>query len=255
MDLGVEASPRERIVGAAYRLLTEGGRDAVSTRAVTAAAGVQPPTIYRQFGDMNGLLAEVADYGFASYFASYSASERAGKRAAVPSDDPVADLREGWNTHVAFGLAQPAVYLLMYGAPGPGSRPAAVREARQMLQTILERIAVAGRLQVPVNQALDMVDATAAGVVLHLLESPPEDRDPALSPAVRESVLASVTTGCQTPAAAPDAAGSAVLAARSISLKAVLGADGRLSAAERQLLREWLDRLSSPVATDQPSAP
>ena len=38
--------------------------DAVSTRAVAAAAGVQPPTIYRQFGDKEGLLdARIADYG------------------------------------------------------------------------------------------------------------------------------------------------------------------------------------------------
>ena len=34
----------------------DGGRGAVTTRAVSAAARVQPPTIYRQFGDMRGLL-------------------------------------------------------------------------------------------------------------------------------------------------------------------------------------------------------
>jgi hypothetical protein len=34
-------------VQAAARLLAEGGREAVSTRAVAAAAGVQAPTIYR----------------------------------------------------------------------------------------------------------------------------------------------------------------------------------------------------------------
>lgn len=255
MQLDVEASPRERIVRAAYQLLSEGGRDAVSTRAVTAAAGVQAPTIYRQFGDMSGLLAEVANYGFSSYLAS--------KRGTVPSDDPVADLREGWNTHVAFGLAQPAVYALMYGDPRPGPRPAAVQQARQMLRTILERVAEAGRLQVPVDQALDMVDATGAGVVLHLLDSPPQDRDATLATAVREAVLGCVTLGSD-PATSPDStssdptspnpSGSAVLAARSISLKAVLGADSRLSDGERQLLGEWLDRLSTPVGTDEPSA-
>ena len=49
---------------AAAELLRTGGVDAVSTRAVAAAAGVQPPTIYRQFGDKEGLLdARIADYG------------------------------------------------------------------------------------------------------------------------------------------------------------------------------------------------
>jgi AcrR family transcriptional regulator len=46
---GAEAA--EKVLEAAARLLSSGGVDAVSTRAVAAAAGVQPPTIYRQFGD------------------------------------------------------------------------------------------------------------------------------------------------------------------------------------------------------------
>jgi AcrR family transcriptional regulator len=39
----------------------------VTTRAVAEAAGVQAPTIYRLFGDENGLLDAVAEHGFASY--------------------------------------------------------------------------------------------------------------------------------------------------------------------------------------------
>ena len=58
---------RERIVEAAAQLLATGGREAVSTRAVSAAAGVQAPTIYRLFGDKQGLLDAVASRGFADY--------------------------------------------------------------------------------------------------------------------------------------------------------------------------------------------
>jgi AcrR family transcriptional regulator len=47
-------------VSAGVQLLATGGRNAVTTRAVSATAGVQPPTIYRQFGDMQGLLGVVA---------------------------------------------------------------------------------------------------------------------------------------------------------------------------------------------------
>ena len=60
-------STRDRIVEAAAGLLTEDGREAVSTRAVSAAARVQAPTIYRLFGDKQGLLDAVASHGFASY--------------------------------------------------------------------------------------------------------------------------------------------------------------------------------------------
>ena len=56
------ASAAERMLRAAADLLQTGGIEAVSTRAVAAAAGVQPPTIYRQFGDKDGLLDAVAGF-------------------------------------------------------------------------------------------------------------------------------------------------------------------------------------------------
>lgn len=239
MKLASGESPRERIVRATYRLLAEGGRDAVSTRAVTAAADVQVPTIYRQFGDMRGLLSEVANYGFESYLAS--------KDAMVHFADPVADLSHGWDMHIAFGLAEPAVYALMYGDPRPGPRPAAVRKARQLLRAIVQRIAEADRLQVSVDQAADMVDAAGVGVVLHLLEVSPDHPDLALSTAVREAILGSITTGADHTAPGI-VAPTGQVHRRAISLKAVLDtADGRLSAGEMQLMTEWLDRLSAPA--------
>src|ERR687894_233566 len=104
---------RDRIVRAAAELLAEGGREAVSTRAVAAAAGVQAPTIYRQFGDMRGLLDAVASDGFSTYLGRKMTRERAA--------DPIDDLRGGWNLHVEFGLENPALYTLMYGDPRPGA--------------------------------------------------------------------------------------------------------------------------------------
>ena len=104
---------RERIVTAAAGLLAAGGRDAVSTRAVSAAAGVQAPAIYRLFGDKQGLLDAVATHGFTAYLNS--------KTDVKPGDDPVEDLRAGWDLHISFALANPAVYSLMYGEPRPGA--------------------------------------------------------------------------------------------------------------------------------------
>ena len=114
---------RARIVAAAAGLLTSGGRDALTTRAVAAAAGVQAPAIYRLFGDKSGLLDAVAEDGFTAYLKE--------KEVRPSGPNPVADLRAGWDLHVGFGLANPALYALMYGDPRPGARPPAAAAARR----------------------------------------------------------------------------------------------------------------------------
>ena len=55
---------RDRILAEAVDLLARGGREALTTRAVAAAAGVQAPTISRLFGDKQGLVDAVAEHGF-----------------------------------------------------------------------------------------------------------------------------------------------------------------------------------------------
>src|ERR1700761_5735370 len=96
---------RARIVEVAAGLLAAGGPDAVSTRAVALAAGTQAPAIYRLFGDKDGLLAAVAEYGFTSFLAR--------KPPPAAGGDPVADLRAGWDLTISFGTENPALYALM----------------------------------------------------------------------------------------------------------------------------------------------
>ena len=127
-------STRDRIVAAAAALLAAGGREGVSTRAVSAAAGVQAPAIYRLFGDKQGLLDAVAAHGFTSYLDD--------KTDLKPGDDPVGDLRAGWDLHIGFGLANPALYSLMYGEPRPGaSSPAAVQTTPSSSKTQASKLA------------------------------------------------------------------------------------------------------------------
>lgn len=231
--------PRDRILRATADLLAEGGRDAVTTRAVSAAAGVQPQTIYRQFGDMRGLLNEVASQGFSTYLATKVARPRA--------DDPVEDLRQGWDLHVAFGLANPALYALMYGEPRPGAPLAATGELHEVLHGLVQRVAEAGRLRIGVERAVLMVHASGVGVVLTLLAmpAPAENRGLALSNLVREAILTAITTDSTLDGQGGPAEQGRV-SSLAVALKAVLpGADAEFSPAESKLLSEWLDRLSS----------
>lgn len=222
---------------AAAELLAEGGREAVSTRAVSAAAGVQAPTIYRQFGDMRGLLDAVASYGFSTYLQGKTSRERA--------EDPVEDLRRGWDLHVEFGLANPAFYKLMYGDPRPGAESTAALEAAEILHGLVQRVAEAGRLRVGVEHAAGAIHAAGVGVVLTLLGTESENRDPALSETAREAVLAAImyeTSGTI------QQAGHSRVANRAIALKAVLPETAaELTPGERIVLSEWLDKLVNPT--------
>jgi AcrR family transcriptional regulator len=228
--------PRERIVRAAYELLQASGREAATTRAVSAAADVQPPTIYRQFGDMRGLLDAAANHGFAAYLDS--------KRKRPREADPVDDLRRGWDLHVEFGLAQPAVYALLYGEPRPEGAPAAVTAGLEILRGLIQRIAEAGRLRLPVDRAMHMVHAACKGVTLSLLATPAAQRDSGLAEALRETLIAAITTQApQGRQRAPERAGDRV-ARHAVALKASLAEGTGLSPAEAALMADWLDRLA-----------
>ena len=222
---------RDRIVEAATALLATGGRDAVSTRAVSVAAGVQAPTIYRLFGDKQGLLDAVAEHGFAEYLRSKTVRER--------DPDPVEDLRRGWDLHVGFGLAQPSLYVLVYGELRPGVEPPAQREAAAVLAGMIRRIAEAGRLRVGEERAAHLVHSAGRGITLTLMGMAPERRDLTLSEQARESVISAVTT--EGSVREVDDVGPAVAA---VTLRALLPGLAVLTDAERGLLGEWLDRIA-----------
>jgi AcrR family transcriptional regulator len=219
---------RERIVAAAAALLTDGGRESVSTRVVSAAAGVQAPTIYRLFGDKQGLLDAVATHGFTTYLND--------KADLKPSDDPVEDLRTGWDLHVGFGLANPALYSLMYGEPRPGASPPAAVAAAEVLAGHIHRIAEAGRLRVSEERAAQLVHAAGCGTTLTLIALPEDGRDPALSDTAREAVIAAITSDATAVTRGPVGA--------AVALRAVLPQTSALTSHERALLQDWLDRIA-----------
>ncbi|MER7249380.1 TetR/AcrR family transcriptional regulator [Kribbella sp. NPDC000426] len=220
---------RAQIVEVAAGLLAAGGRDAVSTRAVAAAAGTQAPTIYRLFGDKDGLLAAVLEFGFAKYLAD--------KPPLDPTADPVADLRAGWELHIGFGLANPALFLLMYAGTPPGRRPAAAEAGLAILRTRIRNIAAAGRLRVDEALAADLVHAAGTGAVLALLAVPEERRDPRLADTMFDAVVTAITTNqVQTRNTGPTTAANA--------LRAQLPDLAMLTDGERHVLDEWLNRIT-----------
>ncbi|MFR0354923.1 TetR/AcrR family transcriptional regulator [Streptomyces sediminimaris] len=226
---------REKILEAAAKLLAEAPVADVSTRAVCEAAGVGAPMLYRLFGDKAGLLAAVVDRGFEEYLAS--------KRAARPSDDPVADLRSGWDNHMRFALEHPNHYRLMY-SPELTAPPAAAREAHALLHGILERCAAAGRLGVPPALATRMIMSANVGAALSMLTRPEQYADPGFSERLRDTVLDALTRPGDA-GGAPEGDRAVPVAAATLAARLRAEPAPRLTPAESALLEQWLDELSA----------
>lgn len=236
-------STRTRILEATAKLLAQSPTGDVSTRAVCEAAGVGAPVLYRQFGDKEGLLSAVVDYGFEQYLSS--------KRALQPSADPVQDLRDGWDSHVAFAVGHPSLYRLMH-SPAVRTPPAAAAEAFRLLVQVLDRCATAGRLRISPQAAGQAVMSANVGVALMLVTNPDTYADPELSRRVRDAVHAQILTPESSGNTRPDKdAGSEQTGAAAARLGAVLRQKPvpQLTESETALLQEWLTRLSD---TPQP---
>ncbi|MEV5941426.1 TetR/AcrR family transcriptional regulator [Streptomyces sp. NPDC051994] len=221
---------RQRVIEAAIDLLTRGGRDAVTTRAVADAAGLQPPAIYRLFGDKDGLLDAVAEHGFAAFIAT--------KHIDPDPQDPIEDLRAGWDVAIEFGLANPALFTLMYTEPSRTRYSAAFKTGMEILMGRVRRLAAGGWLRVDEELAAQVIHATARGAVLTWLSLPQDRRNPALLTTLRESMVATVTN--QQPAVRDAGPAGAARA-----LRAALPEQTNLSSAEQHLLTEWLNRLAA----------
>ncbi|WP_368497041.1 TetR/AcrR family transcriptional regulator [Herbiconiux sp. A18JL235] len=226
------SDPRSAILEAAARLLREHGRDQVTTRRVAEEAGTQPPTLYRLFGDKEGLLEAVAEHVMAEYVASKSV--RAAEESGA-GGDPLDELRASYRLHVEFGLANPELYALMIDPRRPVTEADAA--GREILRSRVRRLAAAGALRVSEERAVAMVSAAGNGAILCTLGSPETENGLALADAMLDAVLAVVLASA--PMRAP---GADETLRGAVSLAALAPELPGLSAAERSLLEEWLGR-------------
>lgn len=226
MDRQASRGTRAALVEVAARLLREQGPAAVTTRAVAHAAGVQAPTIYRLFGDKNGLLDAVAEHVFATYVAE--------KVVARDDGDPLADLRAGWDLHIGFGLTNAALFGLLVD-PSRNARSPAAAAGLEVLQARVRRVAATGRLRVSEHRAVELIQAAGNGAVLALLSAPAAERKLDLADAMYDAAMQAILTDM--PASSSDSTTAAAVAFRT-----VVPTLPRLTDAERTLMSEWLDR-------------
>lgn len=105
---------RQALLTEAERLVDEHGAEGFSLREAARAVGVSPAAAYRHFADKGALLAALAGQGFSRLA---TAMEQA---MAAEGDDPVARLKANGRSYVAFAMAEPSLFSLMFGPFGAG---------------------------------------------------------------------------------------------------------------------------------------
>jgi AcrR family transcriptional regulator len=230
-----EDALRAAMIVAAERLLAASPDHDIATRAVCEAVGVTQPVLYRLFGDKRGLLDALADDGLRRYAAQ--------KATLAVTDDPVADLRVGWDDHTRFALSNPALYRLMF-APREKSHSVAREKIFALLEESLTRCSAIGALTMAPRQAAQMILASNIGFALGVMAEPKLFDDPGLSHRMREAAFAAILRE-PAEAEAPDPVAAAALRLRS---QLTVSGTGALEPAETALLDRWLERLDGHTA-------
>ncbi|MFI7465028.1 TetR/AcrR family transcriptional regulator [Nonomuraea sp. NPDC049646] len=225
---------RAAMIEAAERQLASSSDHEVATRAVCEAVGVSQPVLYRLFGDKRGLLDAVADHGYEQYAALKAAQEQTG--------DPVADLHAGWDGHMAFARAKPALYQLMF-TPRPWSHSTARDRVMDLLAAALTRCAAVGALKAEPRTAARLILSANVGAALDHIAEPALFDDPALSHRMRDAVFSHVLTRTT----AQDDADPLHAAALRLHAQLDLTGTEALEPAETALLRRWLERITQPA--------
>jgi AcrR family transcriptional regulator len=232
---------RTRILEAAADLLTRSTDGDVSIRDVCDAAGVTAPTLYHHFGDKDGLLVAVIDFGWAAFLDSKPIV------AGVIHQHVADDVRAGWDNHIEFARENPNVYRLMWSAAGTAGG-AAFREAYQMLHDRLDLGATCGQLRVSADIAAQTVMAAVTGAALSLISKPELFGAATFVTQLREAVISSITVPRERLSNSEDqesAAQTMSLAISAATLRSLLVVeDTALTAPERTLMQQWLTTLA-----------
>src|ERR1700729_4578666 len=191
---------RSRIIESAAGLLAQAADGDVSTRAICDAAGVTAPTLYHHFGDKDGLLAAVVDFGWAAFLETKLAV------AAVVHDHVADDIRAGWDNPLEFARENPSFYKLMW-SPAVAATSGAVREAYQMLHDRLELGASRGQLSMSAEAPSRLVLSATTRAALSLISQPDLYGDGTFATQLREAVIAWITVPLGTPSSAHDPEG------------------------------------------------
>ncbi|MDI1448609.1 TetR/AcrR family transcriptional regulator [Polyangium sp. 6x1] len=175
---------RRAILDAAAELLAEAGAERLSIREVCARAGVTAPTVYHHFGDKDGLVLKVLEDSFTAFVQTVDALDK--------PQDPIEALARAWDGYVAYGVAHPMHYRIMFVRLAHTTPIPAATAAFQRLVDVVSAAEAEGLLVPPLEDACKAFWSAMHGVTSLIATGylPPDAPASAL---VRDAVIAHIT--------------------------------------------------------------
>jgi AcrR family transcriptional regulator len=126
------------LVDVGLAMIEADGATALSLRELAKRTKVSAAAVYRHFADKESLLAAIAAEGFAALNEAFAKA-----MAELPPGDPLPRLRALGQAYIAFALAHPGLYRLMFGANRPASPgpPPLEQESHRAYDTLNETVA------------------------------------------------------------------------------------------------------------------
>ena len=148
---------RDRIFRAAAALIAEGGPTAASARAICHRAKVTAPTLYRHFGDLNGLYAELLTLMYVPEAKAHPGRE---------FSDPVGMIEYMWDCCVGTAMRNPGLVDLKNQLLAAGMLPEPMKQFYARLEASFETLGAQGRLNNAPKIAAAMYWAAAVGIAV-----------------------------------------------------------------------------------------
>ena len=152
---------RMAVLAAAEAILERDGVDALTLRAVARAVGVSHTAPKNHFGDLEGLLSELAAVGYWRY------GETLAKAMDAAGTDPRVRMRAMGRAYVGFARTHPGLFILMFRGERLDMMRPALREAIEAARAALRTAAMSSASVTPQTPLQLAARATASWALVH----------------------------------------------------------------------------------------
>lgn len=181
-EVKAKSPVRDRIFRAAASLIAEGGPSAASARAICVKAHITAPTLYRHFGDLNGLYGELLSLMYVPEAQAHPGRE---------FSDPLGMIEYMWDCCVGTAIRAPGLVDLKNQLAAAGNTPPSMMQFYRRLEISFEELDRRQLLKQQPRVAAAMYWAAALGIARMIASSRhgAPDCSPVAGEALREAVL------------------------------------------------------------------